>query len=59
MAKFWVSKGAKYLHIVDLDGAFEGTPKNYKLIEKICRSIDIPVQLGGGIRSLEVAKKIF
>ena len=59
MAKHWANKGAKYLHIVDLDGAFEGVPKNYNLIEKICNSIDIPVQLGGGIRNFEVAKRYF
>jgi len=59
MAKHWVDKGAKYLHIVDLDGAFEGVPKNYNLIEKICKSIDIPVQLGGGIRNFEVARRYF
>ncbi|WP_461833610.1 1-(5-phosphoribosyl)-5-[(5-phosphoribosylamino)methylideneamino]imidazole-4-carboxamide isomerase [Desulfothermus sp.] len=59
MAKHWANKGAKYLHIVDLDGAFEGVPKNYNLIEKICNSIDIPVQLGGGIRNFEVARRYF
>jgi len=59
MAKHWVDKGAKYLHIVDLDGAFEGVPKNYNLIEKICNAIDIPVQLGGGIRNFDVARKYF
>ena len=59
MAKHWADKGAKYLHIVDLDGAFEGVPKNYNLIEKICNSIDIPVQLGGGIRNFEVARRYF
>lgn len=59
MAKHWVDKGAIYLHIVDLDGAFEGVPKNYNLIEKICNAIDIPVQLGGGIRNFDVARKYF
>jgi len=59
MAKHWANKGAKYLHIVDLDGAFEGVPKNYNLIEKICNSIDIHVQLGGGIRNFEVARRYF
>lgn len=59
MAKYWVDKGAKYLHIVDLDGAFEGGPKNYNLIEKICNSVDIPVQLGGGIRNFDVARRYF
>lgn len=57
MAKYWESQGARYLHIVDLDGAFEGKPKNATLVANICKSVNIPVQLGGGIRSLEVAKE--
>ncbi|SDN29883.1 1-(5-phosphoribosyl)-5-[(5-phosphoribosylamino)methylideneamino] imidazole-4-carboxamide isomerase [Desulfonauticus submarinus] len=55
-AVFWQNQGAKWLHVIDLDGAFEGEPKNLKLIEKICTKVSIPVQLGGGIRSLTVAK---
>ncbi len=57
MAKYWEDQGAKYLHIVDLDGAFEGRPKNIDLVSKICNSVDIPVQLGGGIRSFEIARE--
>ncbi|MDI3535837.1 MAG: phosphoribosylformimino-5-aminoimidazole carboxamide ribotide isomerase [Eubacteriaceae bacterium] len=52
----WQSKGAKYLHLVDLDGAFDGTPKNKALIKQIVDALDIPVELGGGIRNLEIAK---
>ncbi len=59
MARHWCNMGAKYLHIVDLDGAFEGRPKNYTLIAKICSSVDIPIQLGGGIRNIEVAEAYF
>ena len=53
----WQSKGAQYLHLVDLDGAFDGQPKNLELIKKIVEALDIPVELGGGIRTLEIAKE--
>lgn len=52
----WQSDGARLLHIVDLDGAIAGSPKNYAAIEKITASIKIPVQIGGGIRDLETAE---
>ena len=58
MALRWQSKGAELLHLVDLDGAFEGIPKNFTVIEKIVKSIDIPAQLGGGIRSMERLEQI-
>jgi len=51
-AKAWQDQGAEILHIVDLDGAFAGAPKNGSAIEEIVRSISIPSQLGGGIRDL-------
>lgn len=44
--------GAKYLHIVDLDGAQTGTSKNRPVVERILREVTIPVELGGGIRTL-------
>ena len=44
--------GASWLHIVDLDGAFAGTPVNAGAVEAIVNAVDIPVQLGGGIRTL-------
>jgi phosphoribosylformimino-5-aminoimidazole carboxamide ribotide isomerase len=56
MAKHWEESGAKWLHLVDLDGAFSGRPKNFHLIEKICQGVNIPVQLGGGIRDLDIAR---
>jgi len=55
-ALHWQSLGAEYLHIVDLDGAFEGVPKNLSVIEKILAVIKIPVQIGGGIRTLDTVK---
>lgn len=48
----WENQGAELLHIVDLDGAFAGQPKNREAIEAILKAINIPAQLGGGIRDL-------
>ncbi|RMD73887.1 MAG: 1-(5-phosphoribosyl)-5-[(5-phosphoribosylamino)methylideneamino]imidazole-4-carboxamide isomerase [Bacteroidetes bacterium] len=52
MARHWQSLGATRLHVVDLDGAFAGRPANRAAIEAICAAIEIPVQLGGGLRDL-------
>jgi len=52
-AKAWQEQGGEFLHIVDLDGAFAGVPKNKAAIEAIVAAIDIPSELGGGIRDLE------
>ncbi|MBF0274431.1 MAG: 1-(5-phosphoribosyl)-5-[(5-phosphoribosylamino)methylideneamino]imidazole-4-carboxamide isomerase [Nitrospinae bacterium] len=57
MAKKWADFGIPRLHLVDLDGASSGNPDNFKVIEKICRSVSVPVELGGGIRSIETIKK--
>lgn len=51
-ALVWEGKGAELLHIVDLDGAFAGEPKNRGAIEAIVKALKIPTQLGGGIRDL-------
>ncbi len=56
MALNWANKGAKWLHVVDLDGAFQGFAVNKEIITKICRQLSIPVQLGGGVRNIETAK---
>ncbi|MDO5537909.1 MAG: HisA/HisF-related TIM barrel protein, partial [Desulfovibrionaceae bacterium] len=52
----WEKQGARYLHVIDLDGAFDGSPRNRKLVEDICSALQIPVELGGGIRSMDVAR---
>lgn len=52
-AKRWTDLGAKYVHIVDLDGAVEGTGMNLDVVKTIVRAIDVPVQLGGGIREID------
>ncbi|MDY0275141.1 MAG: 1-(5-phosphoribosyl)-5-[(5-phosphoribosylamino)methylideneamino]imidazole-4-carboxamide isomerase [Desulfomicrobium sp.] len=59
MARQWQDLGAKWLHVIDLDGAFSGVPRNMELIRSLCDQVSIPVQLGGGIRSVEVAEKYF
>jgi phosphoribosylformimino-5-aminoimidazole carboxamide ribotide isomerase len=51
-ASEWQRQGAELLHIVDLNGAFAGEPKNRRSIEEIIRSVTIPTQLGGGIRDM-------
>lgn len=56
MARHWEAMGARWLHVVDLDGAFSGQPRNRELIARLCAAVGIPVQLGGGIRTRAVAQ---
>jgi len=57
MAGIWQAKGARRLHIVDLNGAFAGTPVNGEIVTKIAAAYpDLPIQIGGGIRSIETAQ---
>ncbi len=51
MAKHWVDEGGEYLHVVDLDGAFNGTPAHLEVIARIVAAIPIPVEVGGGLRT--------
>lgn len=53
VAKQWEAQGAQWLHVVDLDGAKSGEIKNKDIILKVARSVKIPVQMGGGIRTKE------
>lgn len=53
MARHWQDEGGELLHLVDLDGAFAGVPKNKEAILSIVKAVDIPVELGGGIRDLK------
>jgi len=59
MARNWVAKGARRLHLVDLNGAFAGKPKNEMAIRKILKEVgsEIDVQLGGGIRDLDTIER--
>ncbi|MEW6542556.1 MAG: 1-(5-phosphoribosyl)-5-[(5-phosphoribosylamino)methylideneamino]imidazole-4-carboxamide isomerase [Nitrospirota bacterium] len=52
----WERQGAKLLHVVDLNGAVEGKPKNVSFIEAIAKTVSVPVQVGGGIRSLDTVR---
>lgn len=56
MAKRWAEQGASWVHLVDLDGAKEGKPVNAVIIKEIARTISVPVQVGGGIRTEEQIK---
>lgn len=51
MAKKWESQGAELIHVIDLDGAFQQHPQNSDAIKKTVEQLDIPVQVGGGIRN--------
>jgi phosphoribosylformimino-5-aminoimidazole carboxamide ribotide isomerase len=53
IAKRWEQEGARYLHVVDLDGAFAGEPCNWDGVQAILKAVQIPVQLGGGLRTRE------
>ena len=53
MAAKWQAQGGKFLHLVDLDGALAGKSQNLDTIKKIIAAVDIPVELGGGIRTME------
>ena len=55
MALSWQEQGGRRLHVVDLDGAVQGKPVHLEVISAIVRSLDIPVQVGGGIRDLATA----
>ncbi|MEZ5663920.1 MAG: 1-(5-phosphoribosyl)-5-[(5-phosphoribosylamino)methylideneamino]imidazole-4-carboxamide isomerase [Burkholderiaceae bacterium] len=59
MARNWVSKGARRLHLVDLNGAFAGKPKNENAIKRILKDVgdEVEVQLGGGIRDLDTIER--
>ena len=56
-AGMWIGKGADYLHIVDLDGAF-GKENNIPVIRKIIETYDVPVEIGGGIRDVSVIEEL-
>ncbi len=55
----WASDGAKFLHVVDLDGAKAGSPQNLEVVRRISAGVDCPVQLGGGLRDTESVAAAF
>jgi len=58
IARLWQSRGAKILHLIDLDGAYTGCVQQWDLIKKIRKSLTIPIQFGGGVRKLSVVEKL-
>jgi len=56
VAENWEREGARFLHVVDLDGAFKGKPVNKEIVERIAARLSIPVQVGGGIRDAQTAR---
>ncbi|MGH7909476.1 MAG: 1-(5-phosphoribosyl)-5-[(5-phosphoribosylamino)methylideneamino]imidazole-4-carboxamide isomerase [Thermodesulfobacteriota bacterium] len=56
-ARKWENLGAKLIHVVDLDGAFSGEPRNFEIIRDIANTLSADVQVGGGIRNLKTAEK--
>ncbi|MGB9664615.1 MAG: 1-(5-phosphoribosyl)-5-[(5-phosphoribosylamino)methylideneamino]imidazole-4-carboxamide isomerase [Ignavibacteria bacterium] len=59
MAKIWRAENAKCLHVVDFDGAWYGSNRNFPIIEKLISSVVIPVQVGGGLRTIEKIREAF
>ena len=57
VAQKWVKEGAQRLHVVDLDGALTGTPRHLEVVTKIAASVPVPIQTGGGIRTLAAIGK--
>lgn len=58
MALLWESQGARWLHVVDLDGAFSGRLKNLDIIKEIIVKVNIPVEVGGGIREMGTIEEL-
>jgi phosphoribosylformimino-5-aminoimidazole carboxamide ribotide isomerase len=58
MARHWLSQGAECLHLVDLDGARTGSPVNVPSVSGILKEVDVPCELGGGIRSEETIRRL-
>ncbi len=58
VALMWEQKGARRLHMVDLDGAFQGSPQNKAVIKEIAAALQIPIQMGGGIRKEETVEEL-
>jgi len=58
VAKRWEDQGARYLHVVDLDGAFEGQQRNRDQIQAIREAIQIPMQVGGGLRDITQIEEV-
>jgi phosphoribosylformimino-5-aminoimidazole carboxamide ribotide isomerase len=58
-ARRWEAEGAELIHVVDLDGAFEGKPLNHSAVKKIVKAVGVPVELGGGLRDMKTIERAF
>lgn len=58
-ARKWVDQGAEWIHVVDLDGAVLGEPRNLEHVKNIVSAVDVPVQVGGGIRNMETIRTLY
>jgi len=58
MAKLWRKENAKSLHVTDIDGAREGHPVNFEVIRRMVKAVDIPIELGGGLRTFDDVKTV-
>jgi phosphoribosylformimino-5-aminoimidazole carboxamide ribotide isomerase len=57
-ARRWVDEGARRLHVVDLDGARSGAPVNLEHVRRIAGAVDVPIQVGGGMRTIESVRRV-
>ena len=57
-ARRWADEGAEYLHVVDLDGAKAGEPRNLESIERIAAAVECPIQVGGGLRDPDAVRSV-
>jgi phosphoribosylformimino-5-aminoimidazole carboxamide ribotide isomerase len=58
IAKLWETKGARRLHLIDLDGAYKGSVQHWEIIKQIRKSLNIPIEFGGGVRSLKTVSEL-
>lgn len=57
-AKRWEAKGAQFIHVVDLDGAYKGYPENLEIVEELVKTVKVPIQFGGGVRNEATAETL-
>lgn len=58
-AKRWADGGAEWIHVVDLDGAVLGEPKNIEVVQRIAAAVDVPLEVGGGIRTMDTLDRLY
>ncbi|MFA5100019.1 MAG: 1-(5-phosphoribosyl)-5-[(5-phosphoribosylamino)methylideneamino]imidazole-4-carboxamide isomerase [Candidatus Omnitrophota bacterium] len=59
VARHWKKQGASMIHVVDLDGAFTGEPRNLSALKKIVQAVDTPIEFGGGLRTKDIIRSVF